>query len=48
MGAPLIYHGSHYGVVYVEAKGALFRQEDVDLLGSVAAQAALAIHAFRV
>jgi serine phosphatase RsbU (regulator of sigma subunit) len=48
MGAPLQAHQVQYGVIYVESKGAAFRQEDVDLLGSVAAQAALAIHAFRV
>jgi len=48
MGAPLLAQSVQYGVIYVEASGAGFRQEDVDLLGSVAAQAALAIHAFRV
>jgi phosphoserine phosphatase RsbU/P len=48
MGAPLQAHQVQYGVIYVESKGSLFRQEDVDLLGSVAAQAALAIHTFRV
>ena len=48
MGAPLIYHGSHYGVVYVESKTAGFRQEDVDLLQAIATQAGLAIHATRV
>jgi serine phosphatase RsbU (regulator of sigma subunit) len=48
MGAPLIYHGSHYGVVYVESKQAGFRQEDVDLLQAIATQAGLAIHATRV
>jgi serine phosphatase RsbU (regulator of sigma subunit)/pSer/pThr/pTyr-binding forkhead associated (FHA) protein len=48
MGAPLIYHGAHYGVVYVESKTAGFRQEDVDLLQSIATQAGLAIHATRV
>jgi sigma-B regulation protein RsbU (phosphoserine phosphatase) len=48
MGAPLIYHGAHYGVVYVESKGTGFRQEDVDLLQAVATQAGLAIHASRV
>ncbi len=48
MGAPLQAHQVQYGVIYVESKGAVFRQEDVDLLGSVAAQAALAIHTFRV
>lgn len=47
MGAPLIYHGAHYGVVYVESKRAGFRQEDVDLLQAVASQAGLAIHSTR-
>lgn len=48
MGAPLIYHGAHYGVVYVEAKSHAFRQEDVDLLQAIATQAGMAIHATRV
>src|SRR5678816_4167489 len=48
MGAPLIFHGVHYGVVYVESKHAGFRQEDVDLLQTVATQTALAMHATRV
>lgn len=48
MGAPLIYHGVHYGVVYVESKYSAFRQEDVDLLQTVATQAGLAMHATRV
>ena len=48
MGAPLIYHGSHYGVVYVESTTSTFRQEDVDLLQVIATQAGLAIHAARV
>ena len=48
MGAPLIYHGAHYGVVYVESSGQVFRQEDVDLLQAIATQAGLAIHAARV
>jgi phosphoserine phosphatase RsbU/P len=48
MGAPLIYHGVHYGVVYVESKSTGFRQEDVDLLQAIATQAGLAIHATRV
>jgi sigma-B regulation protein RsbU (phosphoserine phosphatase) len=47
MGAPLIYHGVHYGVVYVESKHSSFRQEDVDLLQTVATQAGLAMHAAR-
>ncbi len=48
MGAPLIYHGAHYGVVYVEANRPTFRQEDVDLLQAIATQAGMAIHATRV
>src|SRR5204863_3886414 len=48
MGAPLIYHGAHYGVVYVESKRVGFRQEDVDLLQAIATQAGMAIHATRV
>ena len=48
MGAPLIYHGAHYGVVYVESAQSAFRQEDVDLLQAIATQAGLAIHATRV
>src|SRR5262249_18367523 len=28
MGAPLIYHGAHYGVVYVESPQQAFRQDD--------------------
>ena len=48
MGAPLIYHGAHYGVVYVESNDVGFRQEDVDLLQSIATQAGLATHAARV
>jgi phosphoserine phosphatase RsbU/P len=48
MGAPLIYHGAHYGVVYVESRTQSFRQEDVDLLGAIATQAGLAMHAARV
>ena len=48
MGAPLIYHGAHYGVVYVEASEQVFKQDDVDLLQAIANQAGLAIHAARV
>ncbi len=48
MGAPLIYHGIHYGVVYVESERQAFRQEDVDLLQAIATQAGLAMHAARV
>ncbi len=48
MGAPIIYGGAHYGVVYVESLTQSFRQEDVDLLQTIANQAGLAIHATRV
>ena len=48
MGAPLIYHGAHYGVVYVESKRIGFRQEDVDLLQTIAMQAGMAIHSTRM
>ncbi len=48
MGAPLTYHGANYGVVYVESSGVGFRQEDVDLLGTIAISAALAIHSTRI
>jgi serine phosphatase RsbU (regulator of sigma subunit)/pSer/pThr/pTyr-binding forkhead associated (FHA) protein len=48
MGAPLIYHGAHYGVVYVESHQQGFRQEDVDLLQAIANQAGMAIHSTRV
>jgi phosphoserine phosphatase RsbU/P len=48
MGAPLIYHGAHYGVVYVESLEQSFRQEDVDFLQAIATQAGMAMHATRV
>jgi serine phosphatase RsbU (regulator of sigma subunit) len=48
MGAPLLYHGVHYGLVYVEADEQAFRQDDVDLLQAIATQAGLAMHATRV
>jgi serine phosphatase RsbU (regulator of sigma subunit) len=48
MGAPIQAHNNHYGVIYVESGARSFRQEDVDLLTSVAAQAGLAIHATRM
>jgi serine phosphatase RsbU (regulator of sigma subunit) len=47
MGAPLLYHGAQYGVVYVESKRGGFRQEDVDLLQAIATQAGMAVHAAR-
>jgi len=45
MGAPLQSHGENYGAIYVEGQGRKFKQEDVDLLTSIAAQAALVMHA---
>lgn len=48
MGAPLLYHGAHYGLVYVESQALGFRQEDVDLLQAIATQAGLAMHATRI
>lgn len=48
MGAPLQARNTHYGVVYVECKVGTFKQEDLDLLTSIAAQAGLAIHAARM
>jgi serine phosphatase RsbU (regulator of sigma subunit) len=48
MGAPLTYHGSHYGVVYVESHAIGFRQDDVDLLQAIATQAGLALHAAHI
>lgn len=47
MGAPLQSHGENYGAIYVEGQGQNFKQEDVDLLTSIAAQAALVMHAAR-
>ncbi|MCG8425550.1 MAG: SpoIIE family protein phosphatase [Proteobacteria bacterium] len=48
MGAPLQARNMHYGVIYVECKDGSFRQEDLDLLTSIAAQTGLAIHAARM
>jgi sigma-B regulation protein RsbU (phosphoserine phosphatase) len=48
MGAPLAYHGTHYGVVYVESARLGFRQEDVDLLQAIATQVGLAMHATHI
>lgn len=48
MGAPLQARSVHYGVCYVECKDGSFRQEDLDLLTSIAAQTGLAIHAARM
>ena len=48
MGAPLQARDTHYGVMYVECGDQSFRQEDLDLLTSIAAQTGLAIHAARM
>jgi len=48
MGAPLTFHDTQYGVVYVESREPAFRQEDVDLLQAVATHAGLALHSARV
>jgi len=48
MGAPLTYHGAHYGVVYVESHAVGFQQDDVDLLQAIATQAGLALHAAKI
>lgn len=48
MGAPIQARNENYGVIYVEGEARHFRQEDVDLLTSIAAQAGLAIHAARM
>jgi serine phosphatase RsbU (regulator of sigma subunit)/pSer/pThr/pTyr-binding forkhead associated (FHA) protein len=48
MGAPIQARNTHYGVVYVECSTGSFRQEDLDLLTSIAAQAGLALHAARM
>ncbi len=48
MGAPLQARNVHYGVIYVECKDRSFRQDDLDLLTSVAAQTGLAIHTARM
>lgn len=48
MGAPIQARNAHYGVVYVECSTGSFRQEDLDLLTSIAAQAGLALHAARM
>ena len=48
MGAPLQARNTHYGVVYVECKQGTFKQEDLDLLTSIAAHGGLAIHAARM
>ncbi len=48
MGAPLQARNVHYGVVYVECTQGSFRQDDLDLLTSIAAHTGLAIHAARM
>jgi serine phosphatase RsbU (regulator of sigma subunit) len=45
MGAPLQAHDENFGAIYVESKDGKFKQEDVNLLTSIAAQAGLAMHA---
>ncbi len=48
MGAPLQARDIHYGVIYVECGRGEFRQEDLDLLTSIAAQTGLAIYTARM
>ena len=48
MGAPLQARNVHYGVMYVECKDKSFRQEDLDLLTTIAAHTGLAIHTARM
>jgi sigma-B regulation protein RsbU (phosphoserine phosphatase) len=48
MGAPLQARDTHYGVFYVECENGSFRQEDLDLLTSIAAQTGLAIYTARM
>jgi serine phosphatase RsbU (regulator of sigma subunit) len=48
MGAPLQARSVHYGVIYVECTDRSFRQEDLDLLTSIAAQTGLAIYTARM
>jgi sigma-B regulation protein RsbU (phosphoserine phosphatase) len=48
MGAPLQARNTHYGVFYVECENGSFRQEDLDLLTSIAAQTGLAIYTARM
>jgi serine phosphatase RsbU (regulator of sigma subunit) len=43
MGAPLLAYEQSYGVLYVECERGTFRQDDVDLLTSIAAQAGMAL-----
>lgn len=46
MGAPLAFRGEAFGILHVEAESALgyFTQDDLDLLGGVAAQAGVALY----
>lgn len=48
MGAPLQARNTHYGVIYVECVNGSFRQEDLDLLTSIAAQTGLAMYTARM
>ncbi len=46
MGAPLTFRGEHLGILHVEADvgRGYFTQDDLDLLGGLAAQAGVALH----
>lgn len=48
MGAPIVGHGVHYGLVYLESKQTMFQGDDLDLLVNISAQAGLALHLFSV
>ncbi|HWN67382.1 MAG TPA: SpoIIE family protein phosphatase [Haliangium sp.] len=48
MGAPLQARNTHYGVFYVECANGSFRQDDLDLLTSIASQTGLAIYTARM
>jgi sigma-B regulation protein RsbU (phosphoserine phosphatase) len=48
MGAPLQARDNDYGVFYVECENGSFRQDDLDLLTSIAAQTGLAIYTARM
>ncbi len=48
MGAPIQARNAHYGVMYVECRSNAFRQEDLDLLTSIAAHTGLAIYTARM
>lgn len=46
MGAPLVFEGQTQGILYVQAvsDGVCFDQDDLDLLGGIAVQTAVALH----